>query len=795
MCVFSTPKRPGRPRRSDLAVLPASPTNDLDANPTTNPNATSTTTTTSTTMPPAASQQPLYRDIAASLASLSSAPSSIPATAFNHHNNHHHQHQQSTISSSISASDIPSIASSAHDPSTRTVPDFDNRFGSFPRYDFHETTTTATDDDDDDNDDNGDHSVGSDDSSSSSSSSDSFDFDDQRDDSYGDIGSVPSTSTTEPSSSSTPSPKSTPQSTTPQSQSQTQSQSHTHAHAQQPTSPSTPTIRDEYDELIPANVRASLRKFVKTRHTFEYMSLVRLFAPREFGDLDATTPLWLRMAFYALMAIIAHWAREAVHQATLERRLREIASQLFDQVTPGTATAFAFAARYYWGVKQELSEHYTRMVVGICQQLLQQYPASPRPSSSTTATTSSTTRVPGTASSDLSEIRPPQLPTAPIDINTPEFILQIQLFAVGLCGMRSSPWRMQLLELTMAQLEPLVDNDWLLLATPIKFSLLRLGLLMRIKISQVFNRIDVGDAMLNDVMFTPQESGQLLSILDMFESATEFNRYMRPVKTICLLCVRILVYLGNRQYDTCLALARVVLTLCEERKCRFEHSQPLLPEMIYWLVRVCLTLNQPVLARRALPILEQLVLLYPAHVNLYHDALKFVPPAPPQLAMRTEDLLDSIMMSASSSLPSPSTTAASMGLALPAAAFVVPSPTVLELDTGSQQYTATGATNASFQASGPPYPPSPISWEQVLQRPMLWTGGNYYLGNSSWPTSPVTSALSEDPTFGLLLDPTNTSSSSSSSSTTTSTTTTSSTAGTTNGASGTLPHANNASFL
>jgi len=38
-------------------------------------------------------------------------------------------------------------------------------------------------------------------------------------------------------------------------------------------------------------------------------------------------------------------------------------------------TAFCFAARYYWAEKKDLSEYYSRVAVGLCQQLLQEYAA------------------------------------------------------------------------------------------------------------------------------------------------------------------------------------------------------------------------------------------------------------------------------------------------------------------------------------------------------------------------------------------------------------------------------------
>jgi len=546
-----------------------------------------------------------------------------------------------------------------------------------------------------------------------------------------------------------------------------------------PDSPAVPLFKatpDEYEELVPAEMRAAFVKLAKTRHKFEYDALSRFFIPRAFGELDSSSPPWLRMAFYAYIAIVAHSARELTYQGVLERRVREIAGQLFDQVHPGTAAAFAFAARYYWAQNQDLSDYYTRIVVGICQQLLQQYQrdtaisASPSQDADAAAATTglddwssdvSPSTTGGSVSGDSISVDSASsvgagaggsdyggaAGAAPPSLESPEFVLQIQLFAAMMCGVRPSQWQIQLIESTINQLEQCTENDMVLLAAPVKFSLMRLMLLVRVKVSSAINRLAArGDILMSDLQFTEDESATLLTILDMFENASydnkSFNRWVRPVITISLLSVRIIIYLGTRQYDTCLALVRVVLTLCEERKCRFEHWHPILPELIYWIVRVCHTLNQPLLTRRALAILRKLVSVYSDHKSLYLDAAKLVPV--PQLTHRdlqSRDFVKSLLKS----FPLESASSSSSSPALSLCGTESPSNNAndeQQQQQQQQQYQAATVGSPPSPINGAP--PSPISWEQVLQRPFLM--------GSSWPSPTASPLTSEDNPLSMLLE-------------------------------------------
>jgi hypothetical protein len=477
------------------------------------------------------------------------------------------------------------------------------------------------------------------------------------------------------------------------------------------------SLDDEYFQIISPQLHLTYTKIAITRYPFESAALQQLFAPREFGHLDAATPKWVRMAFYALIAIVVHCMGNVTARQALERRMRELAGELFDYIHPGVASAFAFTARYYWALKKEMSEYYSRVAVGLCQQLLQKFthrdcllvgdvpssssssssstkrtdvpltPASPTCDSPTTdtpigstdsydptvaaaavAAAAISTSTEPTISSDTTTTTAPATPFATCStptaipetspaaalskihgrdavLDSPEFILQVQLFASSLCGLASTPWHTQVMLTTMNQLEQIVtDHEQFMLACPVKFAFMRMMLNVRIRVSQAIRTaIEAGDCLMSGINFSSQESAQLLASLDMVESSSvenkAINRWLRPLMTIGIMCTRILIYLGNRQYDTCLALARVVLTLYEERKSLLQHAHPLMAELIYWLVRICHTLNQPHLARRALVILRQQIVCTPAYRHLLDDATKLMASAPQQLATMSADQL------------------------------------------------------------------------------------------------------------------------------------------------------------
>ena len=192
----------------------------------------------------------------------------------------------------------------------------------------------------------------------------------------------------------------------------------------------------------------------------------------------------------------------------------------------------------------------------------------------------------------------------------------------------------------MQQLTQLSQDDITPIAAPYQLHEMRFLLLMRLKIAQALNRVVIGrDILMSELQLSHQEATTLLWIRDLLETSREFqswNQWVQPMVLILSACFRVIVYIASRQYEACLALVRVVLTMCETHQCHFEHAQPMLPELMFWMVHVCRTLNQPLLARRAVSILEKLVQVYTAGAHFYHDALLAAPPLPPLSLRRGE---------------------------------------------------------------------------------------------------------------------------------------------------------------